>query len=89
MRRRGIGVAALAALAACKGKPSEPAARAAAATARPVAARSYVVRKGDTLASIARKTSCSSGAIANANALRAPRYALKVGQSLKLPACAR
>ncbi|MEO7916773.1 MAG: transglycosylase SLT domain-containing protein [Dokdonella sp.] len=48
---------------------------------------SYVVRKGDTLNSIARKNSCSDAQIAKANKLRAPRYALRSGQRLILPAC--
>ncbi|GAA0720878.1 transglycosylase SLT domain-containing protein [Dokdonella soli] len=50
--------------------------------------KSYVVRKGDSLASIARKSSCGGvQEIAAANGLRAPHYALKTGQTLKLPGC--
>lgn len=67
-----------------------PAARAvASAKAKPVAAKQHVVRKGDTLASIGRRTGCSTGAIASANGLRPPHYGIRVGQTLKLPACAR
>ncbi|MBX3699401.1 MAG: transglycosylase SLT domain-containing protein [Dokdonella sp.] len=52
--------------------------------------RVYVVRKGDTVAAIARKTShCSMRDIADHNALRAPHYPIKPGQRLQLPACAR
>lgn len=52
-------------------------------------ARVYVVRKGDTVAAIARKTArCSMRDIADYNALRAPHYPIKAGQRLKLPACA-
>jgi membrane-bound lytic murein transglycosylase D len=54
------------------------------------AARSYVVKKGDTLASIARKTGCASSAeeLARLNHLKPPHYTLKVGQDLRL-VCAR
>jgi len=49
-----------------------------------------VVRKGDTLAAIARRSGCASiREIAERNGLRAPRYAIKPGQSLKVPACRR
>lgn len=48
---------------------------------------SHIVRKGETLSSIARKSSCSSAEVAKANGLRAPRYSLRVGQRVKLPAC--
>ena len=49
--------------------------------------RTYVVRKGDTLAAIARRTGCASvREIAGSNGLRAPQYAIKPGQTLRLPA---
>ena len=52
--------------------------------------KTVLVRKGDSLASIARHSGgCSVQDIAAANGLRAPRYAIKPGQSLKLPACGR
>ena len=52
------------------------------------AVKTYVVRRGDTLASIARKSgSCSVQAIGAANGLHAPHYSLKTGQTLKLGAC--
>ncbi|GMU45133.1 MAG: hypothetical protein AMXMBFR25_31190 [Lysobacterales bacterium] len=48
----------------------------------------YSVRRGDTLAAIARRTRCSSvREIAALNGIRAPKYALKVGQRLRLPTC--
>jgi membrane-bound lytic murein transglycosylase D len=63
------------------------------AAARPAKAkeRSYVVRKGDTLAAIARKSGGCAGIreIAAANGLRGPQYPVKPGQSLKVPECAR
>ncbi|MFI4969874.1 MAG: transglycosylase SLT domain-containing protein [Lysobacterales bacterium] len=50
--------------------------------------KTYTVRKGDTLASIARHTNCGGiREIAAANGLRAPHYALKPGQVLKLTGC--
>ncbi len=49
---------------------------------------SYTVRRGDTLNAIARRTRCSSVAdLARLNGLKAPRYALKIGQKLRLPTC--
>jgi membrane-bound lytic murein transglycosylase D len=48
----------------------------------------YTVRRGDTLAAIARRTRCSSvKEIAALNSIRGPQYALKVGQRLRLPTC--
>ncbi|MEO5625848.1 MAG: transglycosylase SLT domain-containing protein [Dokdonella sp.] len=50
--------------------------------------QSYTVRKGDSLALIARKSGCHDPRyIAKANGLRAPQYAIKPGQTLKLPEC--
>ncbi len=48
----------------------------------------YQVRRGDTLAAIARRTRCSSvKEIAALNGIRGPAYRLKVGQRLRLPTC--
>ncbi len=48
----------------------------------------YKVRRGDTLAAIARRTRCSSvKEIAALNGIRGPNYTLKVGQRLRLPTC--
>lgn len=48
----------------------------------------YTVRRGDTLAAIARRTRCSSvNEIAALNGIRGPKYALKLGQRLRLPTC--
>lgn len=48
----------------------------------------YTVRRGDTLASLARKSKCSAVAdIARINKIKGPRYAIRVGQKLKLPTC--
>lgn len=48
----------------------------------------YTVRRGDTLAAIARRTRCSSvREIAQMNGVKGPKYALRVGQQLRLPTC--
>ena len=48
----------------------------------------YVVRRGDTLSKIASRFRCATmGEIADLNRLRAPRYTIRVGQTLKIPAC--
>lgn len=57
--------------------------------ARAAASSSYVVKKGDSLHSIARRHGCTVQAIANANAIRAPKYVIKPGQRLVLSGCAR
>ena len=50
--------------------------------------RTYIVRKGDSLAAIARKSGgCAIQEIAKANGLRGPHYALRTGQTLKLTGC--
>jgi membrane-bound lytic murein transglycosylase D len=50
--------------------------------------RHYVVRKGDTLAAIARKTGCSSaGELARINHLKPPDYLVRIGQELRV--CSR
>jgi len=58
------------------------------APARESRARSYVVRKGDTLDAIARKHGCSSaGELARINHLKAPDYLVRIGQELRV--CSR
>lgn len=49
--------------------------------------RSYKVKRGDTLGSLARKWQCDQDDLAKANKLKKPHYALKPGQSLKLVGC--
>jgi len=67
--------------------PSPPAQIARAADPSP---RHYKVRRGDTLSAVARKYSCDDmHVLAKANHLRAPEYALKPGQELKLSGCGR
>ncbi|MCL7713564.1 transglycosylase SLT domain-containing protein [Stenotrophomonas mori] len=61
---------------------------AAAAAPRP-ATRSYTVAKGDTLGRIASRFQCQVPTLARANGLRAPAYAIRPGQSLKLEGCGR
>jgi len=48
----------------------------------------YTVRHGDTLGRIASRFQCTSiGEIADINQVRAPRYTIHVGQTLKIPPC--
>lgn len=48
----------------------------------------YVVRRGDTLAAIAKRSRCTSvRELAALNGIKPPKYALKVGQTLTLPTC--
>ena len=69
--------------------PSPPPVELARAQSKP-RDRTYVVRKGDSLAKIARVNGCgSSRDVAVANRLRPPHYAIKPGQVLKLMKCAR
>lgn len=60
-----------------------PASRAAASTG----GGSYVVRRGDSLHSIARARGCQVGALAKANGIRAPKYLIQSGQRLRLSGC--
>lgn len=57
------------------------------APARPAAPRQYRVVRGDTLTSIARRHGCTVAALASANGLRAPNYAIRPGQVLNLADC--
>jgi membrane-bound lytic murein transglycosylase D len=61
--------------------------------AKAIKPHGYVVRRGDTLSSIARKVGCGYEgikAIAAANNLRAPHYALSPGKTLRIPSdCSR
>ncbi|WP_434027654.1 transglycosylase SLT domain-containing protein [[Pseudomonas] boreopolis] len=50
-------------------------------------ARSYKVAKGDTLGRIAQKYQCELKELARANGLKAPAYAIKPGQTIKLQGC--
>jgi membrane-bound lytic murein transglycosylase D len=59
---------------------------------REIKPHGYVVRKGDTLSSIAKKVGCGNDgirAIAAANNLRGPHYAISPGKTLKIPDCSR
>jgi membrane-bound lytic murein transglycosylase D len=55
---------------------------------RVASTQTHVVRRGETLSSIARKFGCKSlSPIATANRLKAPRYPIRAGQRLVVPAC--
>ncbi|KRG73349.1 murein transglycosylase [Stenotrophomonas ginsengisoli] len=64
-----------------------PAAATTPAPARSTAPRQHTVARGDTLNAIARRYNCQVPQLARANGLRAPAYALKPGQKLKLEGC--
>lgn len=49
----------------------------------------HVVKKGDSLHSIARKHGCTVQNMAQANGIRAPKYLIKPGQRLSLAGCGR
>jgi membrane-bound lytic murein transglycosylase D len=50
--------------------------------------RTHVVQRGETLSSIARKFGCGNPrVIADANRIKAPRYAIRAGQRLVVPSC--
>lgn len=67
--------------------PSPPAQLAHAADPPP---RRYTVRHGDTLSAVAHRFSCDDlHTLARDNHLRAPQYALRPGQELKLSGCGR
>ena len=55
--------------------------------AAPAKQKTYKVQRGENLTSIARKFDCDLGDFAKANKLKAPKYAIKPGQSLKLEGC--
>lgn len=61
------------------------------AVAKPKAkqVRSYTIAKGDTLGRVAQKYQCEIKELAKANGLKAPSYALKPGQPIKLAGCDR
>ena len=55
--------------------------------AAPAKQKTYKVQRGETLSSIARKFGCELRDVAKANKLKAPKYAIRPGQSLKLEGC--
>ncbi len=56
---------------------------------RTSAPRRHRVARGDTLASISRRYGCDAKRLAQANGLKAPAYAIRVGQQLRLEGCSR
>ncbi|HXH01678.1 MAG TPA: transglycosylase SLT domain-containing protein [Xanthomonadaceae bacterium] len=55
----------------------------------PTPSREHRVDRGDTLYSVASRYECDLIALARANGLAGPRYAVRPGQRLKLEGCAR
>jgi membrane-bound lytic murein transglycosylase D len=54
---------------------------------RPAPPRTHTVQRGETLTAIARKFGCTVADLARANNLKAPRYAIQPGQSLRVEPC--
>ena len=54
---------------------------------KPAKAMTYKVQRGETLTGIARKFDCDLRDFARANRLKAPKYAIRPGQALKLDGC--
>ena len=70
--------------------PANPAARAQAAMPGvQTTTKMHRVTSGDNLTAIARRYQCDTRKLIEANALQAPRYAIRPGQMLKLEGCAR
>ncbi|HEY0660932.1 MAG TPA: transglycosylase SLT domain-containing protein [Lysobacter sp.] len=57
------------------------------APVKPKQPRDHRVERGETLTSIAQKYQCGTGQLAKANGLKAPRFAIRPGQRLKLEGC--
>ncbi len=51
--------------------------------------KTHVVRRGETLHSIARHYGCAVNTVAHANGVRAPKYLIRAGQRLSVPSCGR
>ena len=57
------------------------------ATPKPAKAATYKVRSGETLTAISRKFECDMRELAQANRIKAPRYSIHPGQTIKLEGC--
>ena len=64
-----------------------PAAAPAKPKPQPAKPKTHKVKRGETLSSIVRKFDCDLGDLAKANKLKAPKYAIRPGQSLTLAGC--
>jgi membrane-bound lytic murein transglycosylase D len=60
---------------------------AAAAKPKPAKTKTHKVKRGETLSAIVRRFDCDLGDLAKANKLKAPKYAIRPGQSLTLAGC--
>ncbi|MEO6226311.1 MAG: transglycosylase SLT domain-containing protein [Thermomonas sp.] len=54
---------------------------------KPAKPKSYTVKRGDTLTDITRKLNCEARNLAQVNKLKAPKYAIRPGQTLSLAGC--
>ena len=66
---------------------SGPAQTAAPARLQPAKTKTHTVKRGETLSAIVRRFDCSLAAVAKANKLKAPKYAITPGQRLTLQGC--
>ena len=64
-----------------------PAAAPAKPKPQPAKPKTHKVKRGETLSAIVRRFDCDMGDLARANKLKAPKYAIKPGQSLTLAGC--
>ena len=69
------------------GGAAATAAPAAAVAAPPRRAREHRVARGETLAAVSRRYGCDLKTLARANNVKAPAYAIRFGQGLKLEGC--
>jgi membrane-bound lytic murein transglycosylase D len=67
--------------------PAAPTPVASGGTPKPAKPGKYKVRGGETLTAIARKFQCDMRDLAQANKIKAPRYSIRPGQTLKLEGC--
>jgi len=71
-----------------KGAAPKAQAKAAPGSAARSGGKAYVVKRGDTLASIARRQGCeSTEALARANNIAAPHYRIRLAQEIRLQGC--
>ncbi len=82
-----VRVGAVTSLSPSAAAPVSPASMPVKIASKPASSKTYKVQRGDTLSSIARKQGCEIRDFAKANRLKAPKYAIRPGQSLTLDGC--
>lgn len=66
---------------------SEKPASSVSSAATPAKQKTYRVQRGETLTAISRKFQCDTKELAQANKIKAPRFNIRPGQTLKLESC--